>query len=262
MDDNRIILKSDPKVFSEDVDVSELPHNVVVPIPRRPVDYDTQLVKVKRRRKVLKPKETEEEEEEGEEEDGVDEGEWEDYDEDDAEEEEEVFEDFVEEVSLKSVSPTELAETEKEAFLCWRRQLAVMEDEQDMILTPFERNLEFWRQLWRVVELSDIVVQILDGRNPLLFRSADLENYVKSAGKHKKTMILINKADFLDRQTRKNWLKYFGSKVGQKKGGEKQQSRETNQACCALPPAVRCLVGNACLVVYALTTFHLSVHIA
>ena len=30
---------------------------------------------------------------------------------------------------------------------------------------------EFWRQLWRVIERSDLVIQIVDSRNPLLFRS-------------------------------------------------------------------------------------------
>jgi len=27
-------------------------------------------------------------------------------------------------------------------------------------MTPFERNLDIWRQLWRVVERSELVVQI------------------------------------------------------------------------------------------------------
>ncbi len=34
------------------------------------------------------------------------------------------------------------------------------------------KNLsEFWRQLWRVIERSDLVIQIVDSRNILLFRS-------------------------------------------------------------------------------------------
>lgn len=45
-------------------------------------------------------------------------------------------------------------------------------------MTPFERNLEVWRQLWRTCERSDLVVQIVDARNPLNFRSEDLERYV------------------------------------------------------------------------------------
>jgi hypothetical protein len=40
------------------------------------------------------------------------------------------------------------------------RQLAVLEEEEELLLTPFERNLEVWRQLWRVLERSDIVVQV------------------------------------------------------------------------------------------------------
>lgn len=35
-----------------------------------------------------------------------------------------------------------------------------MEEEEGLLLTPFERNLEVWRQLWRVLERSDIVVQV------------------------------------------------------------------------------------------------------
>jgi hypothetical protein len=40
------------------------------------------------------------------------------------------------------------------------RQLAELEEEEGLFLTPFERNLEVWRQLWRVLERSDIVVQV------------------------------------------------------------------------------------------------------
>lgn len=53
-----------------------------------------------------------------------------------------------------------------------------LQDNQSLLLTPFERNLEVWRQLWRTCERSDLVVQIVDARNPLSFRSEDLEKYV------------------------------------------------------------------------------------
>lgn len=36
----------------------------------------------------------------------------------------------------------------------------MLEEEEELLLTPFERNLEVWRQLWRVLERSDIVVQV------------------------------------------------------------------------------------------------------
>lgn len=80
-----------------------------------------------------------------------------------------------------------------------------------MLLTPYEKNLEFWRQLWRVVERSDVVVQIVDARNPLLFRCEDLEKYVKEVSEDKMNMILINKADFLSDIQRKYWADYFAN---------------------------------------------------
>ncbi|KAG8465213.1 hypothetical protein KFE25_012576 [Diacronema lutheri] len=71
----------------------------------------------------------------------------------------------------------ELTQLEHAAFLEWRRGLANME-ESGALLTPFERNLEVWRQLWRVLERSDLVVQIVDARNPLFFKCDDLDEYV------------------------------------------------------------------------------------
>ncbi|KAM5335130.1 large subunit GTPase 1 homolog isoform 1-T1 [Glossophaga mutica] len=109
----------------------------------------------------------------------------------------------------KNTSPEELKQAEKDNFLEWRRQLVRLEEEQKLILTPFERNLDFWRQLWRVIERSDIVVQIVDARNPLLFRCEDLECYVKEIDDSKENVILINKADLLTSEQRNAWAAYF-----------------------------------------------------
>ncbi|XP_037105568.1 large subunit GTPase 1 homolog [Syngnathus acus] len=109
----------------------------------------------------------------------------------------------------ESTSPEALQQAEKDSFLEWRRQLAQLEEEQKLFLTPFERNLEFWRQLWRVIERSDVVVQIVDARNPSLFRCPDLELYVKEVSENKVNMVLVNKADLLTRQQRRAWARHF-----------------------------------------------------
>ncbi|CAG9854880.1 unnamed protein product [Phyllotreta striolata] len=108
-------------------------------------------------------------------------------------------------------SPDELDRNEKEAFLEWRRSLAQLQDEESILLTPYEKNLEFWRQLWRVIERSDVIVQIVDARNPLLFRCEDLELYAKEVSSDKLNLILINKADFLTEKQRQHWADYFES---------------------------------------------------
>jgi hypothetical protein len=102
----------------------------------------------------------------------------------------------------ENTTKEELDRTERHSFLEWRRSLAVVEETEGVMMTPFEKNLEVWRQLWRVVEKSDIVVQIIDARDPLLFRSIDLENYVKQVDPNKVNMLLINKADLLTQAQR------------------------------------------------------------
>ncbi|KAK9320607.1 P-loop containing nucleoside triphosphate hydrolase protein [Lipomyces orientalis] len=112
-----------------------------------------------------------------------------------------------------TTTPGELDRRERAAFLEWRRGLAELEERHDLLLTPFERNLEVWRQLWRVVERSSVVVQICDARNPLFYRSQDLEIYVRQLaetdGKDKRNLLLINKADMLTVRQRRLWARYF-----------------------------------------------------
>ncbi|KAI7222948.1 P-loop containing nucleoside triphosphate hydrolase protein [Hortaea werneckii] len=108
-----------------------------------------------------------------------------------------------------STTAQELDTRERESMLEWRRGLAELQEVDDLLLTPFERNLEVWRQLWRVIERSDLVVQIVDARNPLLFRSDDLERYVKEVDKKKRNLLLVNKADMMTLEQRQAWAEYF-----------------------------------------------------
>ncbi|PGG99786.1 hypothetical protein AJ79_08408 [Helicocarpus griseus UAMH5409] len=106
-------------------------------------------------------------------------------------------------------TPQELDRMERDSLLEWRRGLAELQEHQDLLMTPFERNLEVWRQLWRVIERSDLVVQIVDARNPLLFRSEDLEKYVKEVDPRKRNLLLVNKADMMTEAQRESWADYF-----------------------------------------------------
>ncbi len=106
-------------------------------------------------------------------------------------------------------TPQELDKRERDSLLEWRRGLAELQETNDLLMTPFERNLEVWRQLWRVIERSDLVVQIVDARNPLLFRSEDLEKYVKEVDSRKNNLLLVNKADLMTLEQREAWANYF-----------------------------------------------------
>lgn len=108
-----------------------------------------------------------------------------------------------------TTTPDELHAQERSSFLDWRRDLAALESDERLILTPFEKNLEVWRQLWRVVERSDFVVQVVDARDPLTYRSEDLELYCREVHDAKRSMLLLNKADLLPEKLRSAWADYF-----------------------------------------------------
>lgn len=109
----------------------------------------------------------------------------------------------------ETTTPEELDRRERASLLEWRRGLADLQENDDLLMTPFERNIEVWRQLWRVIERSDLVVQIVDARNPLLFRSEDLEKYVKEVNPNKNNLLLVNKADMMTLEQRQAWAEYF-----------------------------------------------------
>ncbi|CAE8712796.1 unnamed protein product [Polarella glacialis] len=111
----------------------------------------------------------------------------------------------------EAMSAEELASLEGGAFLEWRRGLAKMEEKQGLIMTPYERNLDFWRQLWRCIERSDVLIQILDIRDPEFYRSKDLERYVAQFPE-KKHLLLLNKADFLTKEQRQRWATYLSER--------------------------------------------------
>uniref|UniRef100_L7M2P5 Large subunit GTPase 1 homolog n=1 Tax=Rhipicephalus pulchellus TaxID=72859 RepID=L7M2P5_RHIPC len=111
----------------------------------------------------------------------------------------------------ESTSAEELHALEKESFVAWRRRLAQLQETDGLMMTPYEKNLEFWRQLWRVIERSDVVVQIVDARHPLLFLCQDLVQYVEETDASKHSLLLLNKADLLTRPQREAWSRYLDS---------------------------------------------------
>lgn len=111
----------------------------------------------------------------------------------------------------KSMSAQEITQQENLAFLEWRRDLAGQEQNAvNLAITPFEKNIEVWRQLWRVIEKSDVLIQIVDARNPLFFYASDLDQYISDVGKgSKEFMLLINKSDFLSDELVRHWNAFF-----------------------------------------------------
>jgi large subunit GTPase 1 len=99
---------------------------------------------------------------------------------------------------------------EEKEFFRWRAQLALLEQSNShLIMTPFERSLGIWRELWKAVEKADVLVQVLDARNPIFFFSQDLFKYSLEVNEESKHLLVMNKADLLTSRQRLEWSDYF-----------------------------------------------------
>ncbi|EPZ36147.1 P-loop containing nucleoside triphosphate hydrolase protein [Rozella allomycis CSF55] len=75
-------------------------------------------------------------------------------------------------------------------------------------LSFYERNLEVWRQLWRVIEMSDVILFIVDIRHPILHFPPSLYNNI--VNEHEKEIIVVfSKIDLVSPQTVFAWKEYF-----------------------------------------------------
>jgi hypothetical protein len=103
-------------------------------------------------------------------------------------------------------SKKSLEDREEKAFTEWKD--AIYSKYQLENLCYFEHNLEVWRQLWRVTELSDIILFVVDARHPVLHFPPTLYDYVTK--EMKKALVLVfNKIDLIDQETLTAWKKYF-----------------------------------------------------
>ncbi|PWW77163.1 hypothetical protein C7212DRAFT_357024 [Tuber magnatum] len=112
-----------------------------------------------------------------------------------------------------------------------RRGFAELQKAKDLLITLFERNLEVWRQLWRVIERSDLVVQIVDARNLLMFRYEDLERDVKEVDERRTNLLLVNKADLMTAEQRSAWAVYLEKEGINYRFFSVVLEKQTNEEC-------------------------------
>ncbi|UJR25249.1 hypothetical protein I4U23_006601 [Adineta vaga] len=67
----------------------------------------------------------------------------------------------------------------------------------------------FYREFKKVVDASDIIIEVLDARDPLGCRCPQVEEAVLTSGKNKKLILLLNKIDLIPRDNLDKWLKYL-----------------------------------------------------
>ena len=68
------------------------------------------------------------------------------------------------------------------------------------------QSKRIWNELYKVIDSSDVVIQVLDARDPLGTRSAMVEEYIKKEKQHKHLMFVLNKVDLVPTWVTQKWV--------------------------------------------------------
>ena len=68
------------------------------------------------------------------------------------------------------------------------------------------QSKRLWNELYKVIDSSDVVVQVLDARDPQGTRSRHIECYLKKEKPHKHLIFLLNKCDLIPTWVTTRWI--------------------------------------------------------
>ncbi|XP_015729927.1 guanine nucleotide-binding protein-like 3 isoform X2 [Coturnix japonica] len=67
----------------------------------------------------------------------------------------------------------------------------------------------FHSELEKVIEMSDVLLEVLDARDPMGCRCPQLEQAVAGSGGEKKLLLVLNKIDLVPKENLQKWLNYL-----------------------------------------------------
>lgn len=94
----------------------------------------------------------------------------------------------------------------KDPSLLSKKELDSIEEARDPIFLKGQSK-RIWSELYKVIDSSDIVIHVLDARDPLGTRCRNVEVYLEKEAKHKHLVFVLNKCDLVPTWVTAKWVR-------------------------------------------------------
>lgn len=108
----------------------------------------------------------------------------------------------------------------------------------------------FYKDFVKVVEASDVIIEVLDARDPIGTRCKDVEKFVRKIDPRKKVVLLLNKIDLVPKKVVEEWLGYLREElpaIAFKSSTQKQAQNLGRRSAAASQHATSFAQGSECL---------------
>ncbi|XP_060820346.1 uncharacterized protein LOC132909502 [Bombus pascuorum] len=86
-----------------------------------------------------------------------------------------------------------------------RPDTGIKEAQRDWVMSAGQSK-RIWNELYKVIDSSDVILQVLDARDPLGTRSPPIEKYLRTEKPHKHLMFILNKVDLVPTWVTQRWV--------------------------------------------------------